>query len=111
MADTKPTTAEKAVITGDHDRVASLSIRADGTLDQTNPEIIGDKDAALEVTKEQFRQMAVSAVDADKRAELGLTSGPDEPGPDKVVDELRAAHEAAEKQGEKAAEAVVKSLT
>jgi hypothetical protein len=59
---------------GDHDRVAMLSLQADGTPDQHNPEIIGDKDAAIKATKVQFAQQAVSAVDAEKRAELGLAA-------------------------------------
>jgi hypothetical protein len=48
---------------GDHDRVVALSVRADGSLDQTAPELIGDKDAALAATKEQFAQQATAAVD------------------------------------------------
>jgi hypothetical protein len=52
---------------GAHDRVAMLSLRADGTPDQTNPEIIGDKDAAVAAAKVQFAQQAVSAVDEAKR--------------------------------------------
>lgn len=105
--------SDKQVIdVGDHDRVQALSIRKDGTLDQHNPEIIGDKDAALEATKEQFRQIAVSAVDAEKRAELGLAGSQDEGDTsDAAIDALKKEHEKAEKAADKAAEAVVNSLS
>lgn len=51
---------------GDHDRVQMLSLRADGTPDQHNPEIIGDPEFAKAAAGEQFRQQAVSAADAAK---------------------------------------------
>ena len=51
-----------------HDRVAMLSLKADGTPDQTNPEIIGDKDFAVEAAKRQFAEQAVSVADDAKRA-------------------------------------------
>jgi hypothetical protein len=57
---------------GDHDRVTMLSLNVDGTPDQHNPEIIGDKEAAVAAAKVQFAQQAVASVDAEKRAELGL---------------------------------------
>ncbi len=115
MADTNnPKAADKAVApsTGDHDRVVGLSIRKDGTLDQTNPEIIGDKEFALAATKRQFAEMAVNAVDAEKRSELGL-SGSSEDGDtsDAKIDELKKAHEAAVVTAEKHAESVVNALT
>jgi hypothetical protein len=110
----KPTAESKpaaAAAGADHDRVVALSVRVDGSLDQTNPEIIGDKDAALEATKEQFRQIAVAAVDAEKRAELGLAGTQDSgPSPDAAIDALRAEHQKAEAAAEKKAEAVVKAL-
>jgi hypothetical protein len=55
---------------GDHDRVQMLSLHADGSAAQHNPELIGDKDVALAQTREQFRQQAVSALDTIKRPEL-----------------------------------------
>lgn len=115
MAETKtaPKADDKPVIeTGDHDKVQMLSIAKDGTLDQSaNVEIIGDKDAAIEATKEQFRQIAVANVDAEKRAELGLAGTEDtSPGPDAKIDALRAEHEKAEAAAEKKAEAIVNSL-
>ena len=109
----KAVASAPAIRTGDHDRVQALSIRKDGTLDQSpDVEIIGDKDAALEATKEQFRQIAVSAVDAEKRAELGLAGSPDEGDTsDGAIDALRKEHEKAEAAAEKKAEAVVNSLS
>jgi hypothetical protein len=111
MADTKSTNTEKQVIkTGDHDRVVALSVRADGTLDQTDPEIIGDKDAALAATKRQFAQIAVSAVDAKARAELGLARSTEADTSDANIDKLREEHEKAASAAEKKAESVVNSL-
>lgn len=107
----KTNTDKPVVKAADHDRVAMLSIAKDGTLDQHDPEIIGDKDAALAATKEQFRQQAVAAVDAEKRPELGLGGGGAvEVVEDKSIGELKKAHEAAEATAEKAAESVVNSL-
>lgn len=48
---------------GDHDRVQMLSLKADGTPDQHNPEIIGDPETAKVAAREQFAQQAVSAAD------------------------------------------------
>ena len=111
MADSKSTSTEKAVIqTGDHDRVVALSVRADGTLDQTNPEIIGDKEAALAATKRQFAEIAVSAVDAKKRAELGLSRSTEGDTSDAAIDALRDEHEKAATAAEKKAESVINSL-
>lgn len=93
---------------GDHDRVAMLSVRADGTLDQHNPEIIGDKELALSATKEQFKQQAVSAVDVTER---GVSAGPAEEGvQDTSVAELKEKHDAAAEAADKAAEKAVSSL-
>lgn len=119
-----PDVANKAAKGGDHDRVQMLSVRADGSLDQHDPEIIGDKEVALAAARRQFGEQAVSAVDV---AERGVTAGGGtivgKPGdePDEVVpattdatgatSELRKKHEAAQKAGEAAAEAAVKSLS
>jgi hypothetical protein len=109
MADDKGNTAVPQH--GDRDRVAMLSLKADGTPDQTNPEIIGDKEFALEATKEQFRQQAVSAVDQEKRAELfGTGGGGEQLEQDPKIAELKDAHESAEKAAESAAESTVNSL-
>jgi hypothetical protein len=93
-----------------HDRVVSLSLKSDGTPDQNNPEIIGDKDAAIEATKKQFAEFAVSAVDQEKRAELGLAGKDEGDTSDKAIDALKAEHDKAAEAAEKRAEAVVNSL-
>jgi hypothetical protein len=97
---------------GDRDRVAMLSIRADGTPDQHNPEIIGDREFAEQATRQQFREQAVSAVDTQKRRELfGTGAGGDEPvEQDPKIQELQDAHESAEKAAEKAADSTVGAL-
>lgn len=108
----------------DHDRVNSLSIRADGTVDQNNPELIGDVDAIREHTREQFRQMAVSAADVRER---GVSTAPatlrgtedggvEEVDPaelpqDPTVDRLDKAHAEAAKSAEGAADSAVDKLT
>ena len=113
MAETKSTekSTEKVIETGAHDRVQSLSITKEGTPDQSAGwEFLNGDDATVESTKEQFRQIAVSAIDAEKRAELGLAGTAEtEPGPDKAIDALKAEHQKAEAAAEKKAEALVKS--
>lgn len=112
VAEPSKSTEKPVVQTGDHDRVVALSVRADGTLDQYDPEIIGDKDAALAATKRQFAEIAVSAVDAEKRAELGLagTAGEGDTS-DAALDALKAEHEKAAKAAESKAASVVNSLS
>lgn len=96
---------------GDRDRVAMLSLKADGTPDQHNPEIIGEKEFALAATKEQFKQQAVSAVDQEKRAELfGTGTAAEKLTQDPKIEELTGAHDAAAKQAESAAESTVGAL-
>lgn len=99
MAETKNTTPTVSV-PSDHDRVVMLSLKADGTPDQTNPEIIGDKDVAIEAAKEQFGQKAAAAVDAE------LRSLEDPPSAEEITKATDKAVAAAEKQ----AEAVVNEL-
>ncbi len=121
----KPTTGGNTAVPqhGDHDRVQMLSLRADGTPDQHNPEIIGDKEFALDAAKEQFKQQAVSAADRQIR---GVTAGgsalvgqkdgsvkevdASELPQDPSVAELEKAHESAAKAAEAAAEKAVNSL-
>ncbi len=96
---------------GDHDRVAMLSLRADGTPDQTDPEIIGDKETATAAAKEQFAQQAASAVDVAKAAEnrtddAGVVDAPQDPS----IEDVRKAQESAIKAAESAAEATVNKL-
>ena len=98
----------KAAKGGDHDRVTMLSLRADGSPDQIHPEIIGDKDAAIAATAEQFKQQAVSAADREIR---GVSSDEDVTDvEDPTVAELKKAHEAAAKGADSAAKSVVESL-
>ena len=113
-----PTSTEKTTGTGntvpnggDHDRVVMLSLKADGTPDQHNPELIGDKDAALAATKEQFAQQAVAGVDAVRRAELGLADASTDGGTaDAQIDKLKVEHDKAAAAAEKRAESVVGAL-
>lgn len=110
MASTGETkVVNKAAKGGDHDRVSMLSLKADGSPDQTDPEFIGDKDAAIAATTEQFKQQAVSAADVEVR---GVTSGNGEVSTteDPTVAEIQKAHEAAASGAESAAKAVVNSL-
>lgn len=109
---------------GDHDRLTMLSVKADGTLDQHNPELIGDKEAALAATARQFAEQAVSAVDV---AERGVTAGPavtlvgqadgstvaeplHDPAHDPVVADLKEKQDKAAKAAEKQAAIVVAAL-
>jgi hypothetical protein len=100
---------DKAVIqTGDHDRIVGLSIDKNGKPDQSeNFEFIGDKEAVVAATKEQFAQIAVSAIDAEKRAELGLAGQEEGDTSDAKIDALKAEHDKAAKAAESKAEAVV----
>lgn len=93
---------------GDHDRVQMLSLRADGTPDQHNPEIIGDPEAAKAAAREQFKQQAVSAVDA--QAPDGGSVIEDAPQ-DPSIAEAQAEHEKVAKAAEKAADAAIDALT
>lgn len=45
------------------DRVVMLSLRADGTPDQTSPVVIGGKEDAIEAAKRQFVEKAISDTD------------------------------------------------
>lgn len=92
---------------GDHDRVQMLSLKADGTPDQHNPEIIGDKDVAVAATKEQFKQQAVAAVDTANAG--GGTTVEDAPQ-DPSIEAAQKEHEKVAAAAEKAAEQAVNSL-
>lgn len=93
---------------GDHDRVVMLSLKADGTPDQHNPEIVGDKEFAVAAAKRQFAEQAVSAVDV---AERGVTAGGgDEVPQDPGIEKLKKTHDSAASSAEKKAESVVNSL-
>ena len=93
---------------GDHDRVAMLSLHADGTPDQHNPEIIGDKEFALEATRRQFAEQAVSAQDADRRAASADDAETVEQDP--TIKKAQAEDEKTAAAAEKAADKVVDAL-
>lgn len=95
---------------GDHDRVSMLSLKADGTPDQHNPEFIGDKETAVAATREQFAQQAVAAVDAEKRAELGLGGDVESDTSDAKIDALKSEHDKVAAAAEKRADKVVNEL-
>ncbi len=92
---------------GDHDRVAMLSLHADGTPNQHRPEIIGDKEFALEATKRQFSEQAVSAVDQAERAAAPAAETVEQ---DPAIAERQAEHEKVQASAESAAEGVVDAL-
>lgn len=108
MAEAKGNTAVPSG--GDHDRVQMLSLSKDGTPDQHNPEIIGDKDVAIAAAKQQFAEQAVSAVDVEKRGAT-VDTGAETLEQDPSIAELQKAHEAAASAAEKAAESAVNSLS
>lgn len=93
---------------GDHDRVQMLSLNADGTPDQHNPEIIGDKETAVKAAQEQFKQQAISAADV-LEGDNGGTTVEDAPQ-DPVIDARQKEHEKLAAAAEKAAEKVVDKL-
>ena len=91
-----------------HDRVAMLSVRADGTLDQAAPELIGDKVATVAATQRQFAEQAVSAADDAARRAANATA--DAGVQDPAITELQAAHDAAAAKAKEEASAIVDSL-
>jgi hypothetical protein len=109
-ADTKSaeTKSTPAVPVLGGDRVASLSIRSDGTPDQTNPTFIGDPETTERATREQFRQMAVSAVDERERSTRPDDAPEDVQDP--TVAALKAKHDAAARDGEAAADNALKAF-
>ena len=127
--DTSKTTAKAAGNTavpaaehGDHDRVSMLSLKPDGTPDQTpGVEIIGDEEFAREATREQFKQQAVSAADQFRAQSVpmmivddgkgGTKEVPASEAPqDPAIAERQAEHEALAEDAEKAADATVGAL-
>ncbi|MET9517032.1 hypothetical protein [Streptomyces sp. NPDC002994] len=104
VLESKPT--PKAAVHGDHDRIVMASRRPDGSMDQINPEFIGDKDMALAAAKEQLGVQAASAVDTAAR---GVTAGQGEDGtgraePDPEIAALKDAQDEAVKTAESQAE-------
>lgn len=107
-ASNTPSKANEVPNQGDHDRVQMLSLKADGTPDQHNPEIIGDEETAVAAAQEQFKQQAVSAADVANAGGGGTTveDAPQDPSIQKVQKE----HDRVAAAAEKAAEKVVTSL-
>lgn len=95
---------------GDVDRVAMLSLRADGTPDQTaGVELIGDREFAEKVTQEQFRQQAASA----RHAAADTASAGDLPPQDvedPTIAERQERNDAAIKDADAAAKSTVDAL-
>ena len=109
---------------GDHDRIAMLSLNADGTADQHNAEVIIAKDEAVSAAKVQFAQQAVSAVDVAERGATAGTSAvtlvgqsdgsveeqPLSVNPDPSTEVLKKKHDEAAKAAEASAEKIVVAL-
>lgn len=96
---------------GDHDRVAMLSINKDGSADQHNPELIGNKEFAQAATRRQFAEQAVSAADSARLAEESAAAGAAEQvEQDPTIAERQKEHEKLTKAAEKRADKVVSDL-
>lgn len=107
---------------GDHDRVQMLSLKSDGTPDQTpRVEIIGDPEFAKQAAREQFAQQAVSAHDrlhatSEPMMVVGGKDGETELKPaseapqDPSIQERKDEHDKAQEAAHKAADAAVDAL-
>lgn len=107
---------------GPHDRVQMLSLRPDGTPDQTpGVEIIGDPEFAKAAAREQFKQQAVSVADqlhatsepmmvvAGKDGETELKPASEAPQ-DPSIQERKDEHDKVAEAAEKAADKMVDAL-
>jgi hypothetical protein len=104
----KPTPA--AAEHGDHDRIVMASRKADGSMDQNNPEFIGDKETAVAAAKEQLAVQAASAVDTAARGVVATPEGTGDSSPDAEVRELKEAQDKAVADAEAKAEREVAEL-
>ena len=100
---------------GDHDRVQMLSLRADGTPDQHNPEIIGDPEWAKAAAREQFAQQAVSAADVRATSMPMMVVGDElkpasEAPQDPEIEAAQKEHQKVAEAAHKAADAMVDAL-
>lgn len=105
---------------GPHDRVQMLSLRADGTPDQTpGVELIGDPAFAKAAAREQFAQQAVSAAD-QLNAPTGDTmvvgndgeTAPAADAPqDPSIQERKDEHDKLQEEAHKAADKMVDALS
>lgn len=100
--------ANTAVKQGDHDRVAMLSLKPDGSPDQHDPEIIGDREFAKAATRRQFAEQAVAAADAAARE--ASSSDAETVGQDPTIEAAQKEHEKVSAAAEKAADKVVDAL-
>lgn len=94
---------------GDRDRIQLPSLRADGSLDQHNPEFIDASDFTKDAVREQYRQQAVSAADVQIRGassvpmmivdgkEVPASEAPQDPSIQKMQDEHQKVADAAAK--------------
>ena len=101
------------VVPGDipGDRVVGLSISKDGSVDQHNPSIIGDKETALELTRRQLRQLAASnAHSATDQASAAGGDLPPQDVEDPEIQERKDRNEQAIKAADSAAERIVDQL-
>lgn len=89
---------------GDHDRIVMASRRADGSMDQVDPEFIGDKDVAIAAAKEQLAQQAASAVDVAARGVSSTPEGEGSSEPDPDIAALKDAQDQAIASAESRAE-------
>ena len=108
MADSAKSTTDKPVVDvkDNHDRIALPSVAKDGSLDQLDPEFIGDPEFTKEAVREQFKQNAVSAVDDANRA---AAEDDTEVSQDPSIEAAQKEHEKAAKKAESAADKLVDS--
>jgi hypothetical protein len=102
---------EKAVLPDvQGDRVAGLSISKDGTPDQHNPTLIGDRETILAQTREQLRQQAASNAgrEADRQAAGGEL--PPQDVEDPTIAKAQQVKDDAVKAADAAAESIVGAL-
>lgn len=114
MADTQKAANTAVKTSGDTavtDRVAMLSLNKDGSPDQVNPEVIGNKDFAVAAAKRQFAEQAVSAADDAARVAAALEAADASTvKQDPTIAELQKEHEKVASAAEKRAESVVGDL-
>jgi hypothetical protein len=101
---------------GDHDRVQMLTLNADGTPRDHNPEIIGDPEVAKAMAREQFAQQAVSAVDVRGTSVPMMVVGDElrpasEAPQDPAIESAQKEHERVAEAARKAADAMVDELS
>ncbi|MFI2911119.1 hypothetical protein ACG2OD_23170 [Streptomyces sp. PDY-4] len=104
----KPTAA--AAGRGDHDRIVMASRKADGSMDQVDPEFIGDKEVAIAAAEEQLAVQAASAVDTAARGVVSTPEGTGSSEPDAEVQALKDAQDKAVEDAKAKAKREVEQL-